>query len=454
LHPFVVDEVSPMEGLRHDDPREVTEVFTWLACLGAEAFEPGTARALVASRSAPGRESIVDTLLDPLCRDAVSRDIGARLADGATERGLSALLPCLLAADTEVGFTVLRHLAVATPRPRAADLSEMLLSLTVAEGLAAQRSVGSGNDREAVRPLRPLARLRYLVGVMAALDLDAAARSRLFLALSQTLDDADVMHAMVLTSLFPAGTDEGVAVLLDGNDDAVRAVLEGAAARPRGKSEFYTACKAVMALGLRQGLPVLARVYRQIASGAAADRTNLRAMASMVRASVLLAVESATGSRKGLATALPEEADTWTLHLLTLVAPGVKEPERSALCAWLVGQAGVRLRTGRLAEDEADVMVEVVVGASVLHGRPDEMGAEVRRTVLEAMGSLHVRLQTLAGPTADDLESARVFCKTVGAIGAEFRRRQPLASSLTAVMPMVSDLDQRRVTGQQAAWAD
>ena len=446
--------------------RDLVEVFGYLACLGPEAFEPDTARSLIAAHSGGKRAELVAEILHPEQRDAVSRELGALLADRLVNRGpegsrgIATLLPCFLAVDAEIGFGVLRYLALALSRVHAPDMAEVVLSLTIAEGQIARGAMKRPeDDADVSRSLKSLGRLRYLVSVMAALDLDPTGRARLFLALSQSLEDLEVMRAMVLTSLFPAGSAEGMAVLTSGNDDALRALLEGSASRPKGKSEFYAACKATMDLGLAQGLPTLGRVYRLLSGppeqgSNGPGLANLRAMASMVRAPVLLAVEAAATTRRGLVTQLPESPDVWTLHLLALIAPGVKEPNRSSLCEYLVDRGGMVLRTGRLDDAAGDALVQVLVGASVLHARPESMGSEVRRTILDAMGAMHVRLQSSSGPSEDDLDAARTFQRAVAAVGHEFRRRQALASSLAQVLPLVAGLTGRAEGQTLPAWAE
>jgi len=95
------------------------------------------------------------------------------------------------------------------------------------------------------------------------------------------------------------------------------------------------------------------------------------------------------------------------------------------------------LRGMTLTEAEADVFVEVVVGASVLHARPSDAGARIRRAILDGTGSMHVRLQTR--PDADGTPSdVRTFIRVVEQIGAEYRRRAALATTLEAVLQLVA----------------
>ncbi|MBM4394317.1 MAG: hypothetical protein FJ087_01350 [Deltaproteobacteria bacterium] len=456
-----------MEPLAPGDAesRDVLDVFCYLACMGPDAFERPRAADLLGLVT-PDKAKTIASLVDTDSRQAASRRVGGLLADRLCARGagsgraVGAVLPSLLDADVEAGFSVLKALAAAAPPSVARDLSDMLLALTVAEAGAACRSLGADSG-SAGQAAGPVARLRYLVSVLAALDLDAPGRARLFLALSQTLENAEILRAVVLTAIFPARSDEATAVLTEGNEDAVRAVLEGAASRPRGKAEFYEACKAVMSLGVRRGLPALARVYRLLSARAGAG--NLRAMSSMVRAAVLLALEEAAASRRGLASQLPEGAEPWTLHLLALVAPGLKEPGRSAVCEFLMDEAAARLRSCAVDDGDADAFVQAVVAAAVLHADPTSMGAKARRMVMDAAAALHVRAQawgagaaTVAGAATTD-DSARVFRKVVGAIASEFRRRDALASSLAPVMPFVDGFAPGRPpvtgTGLEQAWA-
>lgn len=430
MEPRVEDDREP------DDARErdLVDLFCYLACLGPEAFSPSKVTRIIGDAAAMERAAVLSFLLDPDRRDEVSHEIGrllcARFANRASDDlpSLSGMMPALLAADMDAGFGTLRCLVAGASPALAHDLSEILLTLSI----AVARSARSRAGHEAVQ-VRAVARLRYLLAVLSAIDLDTASKSRLFLALSQSIEDGQVLQNLVLTSLFPSCTEEFVTVLQSGNDDAVRTFLEGAAARPRGKAEFYQACRAVMELGLQQGIPTLGRLDRLLAGG----RPGLRALSSMLRSSVLLGFEAFQSGRRSIADQLPPKADLWTQHLLVVVAPGLKESLRTPLCDYILDQSSTMLRGMTLTEAEADVFVEVVVGASVLHARPSDAGARIRRAILDGTGSMHVRLQTR--PDADGTPSdVRTFIRVVEQIGAEYRRRAALATTLEAVLPLVA----------------
>lgn len=411
------------------EARDLLEIYCFLACMGPESLDPDRAARSIRSHQGPDRVRWLGRLLDPSERPARSREIGCLLAETLAGRGretasvLASLLPALVRADTAAGFTVLRHVAAAASPALAEELSEVLLSMVVAE------SIGDG-DPERGRTDR-VERLRYLLSVLTRLSLAPASRSRLFLALSQTLDAGEAVRDVILGSLFPSGVDEGLAVVAQGGERALRAVIAGAAARPNGKSEFYATCRSVMDMGLHQGLPVLGRVYRLLDLRDGGHR----ALAAMVRASLLLAVERAVVNGTKVRRLLPDTPDLSCLDLLTVVTPGIAEPARTEVCDYLIEGAGRILRGLGVTRDDCDSFVQVVVGAVVLHREPDRAGAEVRKMILDTAGVLHVRAQTGLGA----LDAVEPFQTVVSLLAAEFRRRQALTTCLAPVLPLVAD---------------
>ncbi len=421
------EEATRAASTMPPEARDLLETYCFLACLGPEWMEPDRASQAIRSHQGADRVRWLGRLLDPAERPARSREIGCLLAETLAGRGrdtasaLASLLPALQRADMAAGFTVLRHLAAAASPALAEALAEVLLSMVVAAGM------GNGDPDHAAR----VARLRYLLSVITRLTLPPAARSRLFLALSQTLDAGEAIRDVVFSSLFPSGADEGLAVLAQGGERALRALIAGAAARPNGKSEFYATCRSVMDMGLRQGLPVLGRVYRLLDPRDGGHR----ALAAMVRASLLLALERAVVNGTAVRRLLPETPDLSCLDLLTVVTPGIAEPARTEVCEYLLEGAGRLLRGLRVTRDDCESFMQVVVGAVVLHRAPRRAGAEVRRMILDTAGALHVRAQT----GAKDLEAVEPFQAVVRGLAAEFRRRQALATCLSPVLPLVAD---------------
>ncbi len=433
-HPTETGRPAPAMPL---EARDLVEVYCFLACMGPEWLDlERAARHITRVHPQTGVEDgpiqgedttrVLASLLDPAQRPARSREVGCLLAETLACRGretatvLASLLPALSQADLKAGFTVLRHLAAAASPSLAEEMADILLSMIVAE--QARHKRGGEDDHER------LARLRYLLSVMTRLSLAPASRSRLFLALSQSLEPGDALRDVLLGSLFPSGAEEAMTVVTQGGERALKAVIAGAAARPNGKSEFYATCRTIMDLGLRQGLPVLARVYRLLDFRDGGHR----ALASMVRASLLLAVERAAVRGDKVRRLLPDNPDLPCLDLLTVIAPGVAEPARTEVCDYLIEGAGRIIRSLRLAQDDCDTFVQVLVGAVVLHRDPVRAGSEVRRMVLDAAGTLHVRAQY--GP-----EAVGPFQTVVRRLAAEFRRRQALAACLAPVLPLVAD---------------
>lgn len=442
-----VSHIQEDQAVVVDEARDMLEIYCYLACMGPDAFEREKAVELVTAHSGPDRALMVGTLLDPGRREARSRELGHLLAENLSNRErdtgnvVSALLPALVSADTGNGFTVLKNLAAASSHAVADAFSEVLLSLTVADSSAIHADRPTFLEGEEDKS-RAMDRLRYLVEVITSLNLDAPARTRLFLALSQTLEDGELIRDIVLTSIFPSGSSESTSVFLEGNDKALKAVLNGAASRPNGKAEFYGACRAVMEMGFDRGLPALARVYRLLTG----PESGLRAMSSMVRAAVLLSLESASGRIKDISTLLPETPDLASLDLLTVVAPGIKEPHRSMLCDYLIMGSGQILQQGRVTADDHETFSQVVIGASVLHNDSERAGAQVRKMFLDTAGNLHVRLQASSGKSAEGdaaCDSIHPFRRIVEIVSGEFRRRESLSTCLTNVMPLLSGFDNK-----------
>jgi len=457
-----VSEIQEEQAVVSDDARDMLEIYCYLACMGPGAFERDKAMELVTAHSGPDRALMVGTLLDPGRRGFRSRELGQLLAENLSNRVkdtgnvISALLPALVSADTDNGFTVLKNLAAASSHSVAEAFSEVLLSLTVADSAAIHSNRPAFIEGDDERP-RAMGRLRYLVSVITSLNLEAQSRTRLFLALSQTLEDGELIRDIVLTSIFPSDSTESTSVFLEGNDQALKAVLNGAAERPNGKAEFYGACRAVMEMGFDRGLPALARVYRLLNG----PQSGLRAMSSMVRAAVLLFLESSCNQVKDVSTLLAKEYDLDSLDLLTVVAPGIKEPHRSALCDYLILGSNHILRMGKVTADDYAIFSQVVIGACVLHKNPERAGSQVRKMFLDAAGSLHVKLRASPSVGTDEADasfgSVHSFRRIVETVSAEFRRRDSLSTCLTNVMPLLSDFGhppRPEVMGQPEAFVD
>ena len=187
-----------------------------------------------------------------------------------------------------------------------------------------------------------------------------------------------------------------------------------------------------MGIGLSDGLPLLARLYRIVCHGSA----RLSPLASLVRASLLLALErSASHAPEG--EVLPAKPDVWCIHLLTMVAPGLREATRQSLCAYLADCVEAALPDAIRDPAAADVLVQATVSLSVLFRSPADIGDRIRRAVLQTSGTLHARLQATAMPAEADLAAAATFRRMVVDLDAEFRRRDALRSCLTAVVPLV-----------------
>ncbi len=433
---------------RRIDPRDLLEMHAWLACLGTESFQPAVA--WIRLMPDPERGETLDWLLDPANRSAASQAIGTQLSASLVARGRTAqspllgLLPGLVAVDAYVGFDVLRQTALAMPASSARDFGEALMTLALAEGAALTKSCEDDPQALAHRD-----RLGCLIESLAELDQVSEARARLFLALSQTLAPSLVRSLIVPTKLFPSLAQEGGTVLTEGSDDAVRAMLHGASTRARGRAEFFESCRHVMDTGLDTGLLVLGRISRLLDGS---DRS-LRALESLVRAAALTALERCAQKGPGLAKRIPANSDIWTLRLLAVLAPAIPEPGRTVLCDIMIARAGVLLRAMQVGTVDADAFVETVVGSSVLHSSPEIPSAEVRRMLLDVAGQLRVQLFSAERPPEALFDISMAFERIAISLGNEFRRRQSLASALSSVLPIVSDLSNPR-EALTPIWAD
>lgn len=413
---------------------DLLDIYCYLACMGPEAFSRSNCAqhlGLLRAHSARAAEAI----LDETARQETSRRLAGLLAERLSRvgsgRAVGPLLAALVDSDVEAGFTVLKELAAAAPAPIATDLSDVLLSLLIAEGRAC--------------PAAESRRVVYLLSVLAELALSSEGRARAFLALTQNLQDRNALYMLLPSRLYPARPEEGATVLTDGNDDAVEAVLLGATVRPRGKAEFHETCKFVMAQGA--GLSVLGRVHRILTRRLKPQ--DARSLSATVRAVVLGWLE---GTRRVIAH-LPEEADTWTLNLLAMVVSGLKEPSRSLACEYVLKGASALLKSNALSggnailEDDALAFVQAVVTAAAVHSTPEVASAMARRMVMDAAAAMHVR--------APDHKAARAFGKMVLSMQSEFRRRAPLSSALTPVMPFLTAFvpDQAQANGSDV-WTD
>lgn len=408
-------------------PQQTLELYAYLACMGPDAFDPPNARHLVCGlQSEPTHVAVVDRMTDVANRDAVSWEVGLALAGVLSQRArvssleLGEILPAMLAVDLARGFNVLHELAAAATPALAEPLGDILLNLAV----STQPDLAEGGDGQA--------RQAHLIEALTALPLDSPARTRMFLALSQTLRSLDLVHDVMLSSLFPADPEDALAVLTEGNDDALRTLLRGAMVRDDGRETFLAVCKAAVDLGPAQGIPLLARLDPQFHGG----ETGLRALESTVRATVLGAVDRALARDRHVSAWMPADPDAFTLRLMAIVAPGLHEPGRTTVCDWILDRAGSRMRH----DTDSAALVEALVGAASMHERPAAAGTRVRKALLETAGALRIRIVAVETPDPEDLARARTFERFAGQIGTEFRRRRPLAGALEGVLLYLTDL--------------
>lgn len=421
--------LEAQKAATHDEPREaldMLEVYCFLACLGPQWLEKENAAKKV-HFSQDG--AVLDLLLEPSNRQAVSKVLATLFARSLHAKGregawcLVSLLPALVDADVFAGFSVLSNLASGLGPTLAEELANTVLSMIVAE------NDGIGRGRRPAREANR--RIRYLVSILTQLDLSRESRTKLFLALSQILQDDTALRSVVLSPLFPAKPEDGREVLIFGSEKAVRLFIRGAILRPHGKSEFYNLCKVTADLELAQGLDIFGKVYALLDMSDGGER----GLAAIVRGWLLLALENQ--ARDGqLLRVLPPTVQPRSLSLLAIVAAGLKEPMRTQLCNYLIETAGSCLSSLNFLPDEWEYLAQVLITAVVLHFEPARAGARVRQILLDTAGALRVRSILNA---AQNLRVA--FSALVQNLHTEFRRRERLACCLEPVLPFLREFE-------------
>lgn len=418
------------------DAQELLETFCYLACLGPDAFRKERIAEVVGLAAVPDRQALVENLANPDLRLSASLAVGRRLAAVLETRGrpatfdLGGMYPALVQIDVALGFRSLVALARFAGTELSCHLADPLLALALSE---ADSGGAGGTDASS--------RFRYLVEVLGSLDSDRDERTRLFLALAQTLKDPERRQDILVSNLFP-GTPEAVgAVLRDGNNDALLAVLEGAATRSSGRTEFLDGCRTLLDADLAVALPIMGRLDHllrlPVSNG---HEPGYRPLVSALRAAVLVAIERDPGGSPGLVKRLAAVDDVPTLRLLSIVTPGIAEPMRSSICESLLCAGSGILRSGNVADGNSLALVEVLVSATVLHRDPVKAGATVRKALVETAGLLRVQLQARVPPDPACTDAARIFEGIALGVAAEFRRRNALTTCLIGALPLISDL--------------
>lgn len=425
--------------------QETLEVFAFLACMGPQAFDPERALRMVCPPGADaGRVACVARITAVETREVVSWEVGSLLAEVLSHRArvssldLGEILPAILDADVGRGYEVLRNLAQAAPPALALSLGDILLNLALAS-----RPEGPANGDG-------LTRLRILIEALALLPVVRRERTRLFLALSQTLRCDEAIDGVIASDLFPAHPEDVLQVLMEGNDDALRTLVRGVLAREGGRDEFMEACKAAMQLEPGTGIPLLARLDPLLHE----SEPGMRALESMVRGAVLARVERSLARSRHVALWMPSEPDARMLRLLSRVVSGLKEPGRTVACDWILERAAAHPLRDDHQSDATGALVEVIVGAALMHSDPPGAGARVRQFLLKEAASLRVRVLAVQTPTQEDLDRARAFERFAALLGSEFRRRRPLASALERILPHVTDLSRVPTDESPMLWPE
>lgn len=412
------------KGLATPAAQDLLDLYCYVVCLGPPHFSPDLRKHVQSSSEAL---DALERLLDPSHRHEVSREIGRLLAkrfsrlDGLNH--LYIFIPRIIEMDLKFGFAVAKSFVSSCPPSITKDVADTLLSL-----LAAKTRRPQGNGESNIK------QIRYILSLMTFLHLDAEERTRLYLALTQLLEGHDAFLEVIADSLFPSSPKEALSVFLQGRDCTLRFFLAQIARRPTGKAEFFAACRGLTDLGLHTGLSVLARVYKILNQAEGPQR----ALAPIVRATLLLSIEATLAKGSRLSLLLPNPCDLAAAYLLALVAPGIPEPHRSELCDFLLDQAGHAFRSLSISTSDVEPFTEVVTAAAILHQDQGKAQKEVIRLILEAAGALHVRLQNRRHEDPDAPLTA--FRKVLSRLFYEFRGRPAFSLCLSKVIGALGDL--------------
>lgn len=406
--------------------REILDVFTYLACLGPKYFEYQVACKLLCREDDPSFDSKKATVAHIVSienRDLVSWEVGSLLAGVLSEREhvptreLGEILSCFLQLDLERGFETVVNLARYASPDLALNLGAILLNIVLAASLD-DIDNSTAND--------------MVIKALAQLDIPANERTRLFLALSQTLTSQQALETTLESDLFPQTDDDVIQVLNEGNDLALTALVRGILQMDGAREHFMGICKTVMELEPSTGIPLLARLTPILS----ASEPGILALEATVRGAVLHKVELMFKRSKDVNSWMPKEPDVTVLLLMSLISPGLNEPDRTNLCEWVLDHS--MAHTSRL--QNGATLIEAIVGAALMHSDPQRVGVIVRRGLLDIAASLRVRVMAVDSPSEEDWDRVRRFERFSAQLGSEFRRRRPLADLLERIMPHMTDL--------------
>ena len=406
--------------------RDLLELYMYLCCLGPEVFSYERATRLPLPEKYRGfLEQIV--LKESKCE--VSRKVGLLLSASLAlknkdaHRALGEIAALLLDVDVKCGYDVLKHMCASLPEHISGSCGEVLLSLAISIEKALR--LGKQNCED-------VSKLRYLICCLSSLKLEPKARSRLFLALVQSLETQDVFQDIILTSLYPDAAQEALGCLLSGNGKVASLLLRGAKMRPNGKSEFYSVCKAVMEVAPAKGLCLLGRMYHSLVSGDG----EVRALQSFIRASVFIGIEKLIAERRDFQEVFGKDLPLPALALLTVVLPGMQEPHKSAMCEFVLSSVFDRLKSQELVVDDVQMYATTIIGATVNHCDPNKAGGMVRKGFMDANGQIHVRLESSTEFGAPRTQYG-VFLRILQEVTREFRRRNSTAKTLEPIVEIL-----------------
>jgi hypothetical protein len=416
------------------------DLYLYLCCLGPDVFSHEKVMRLPLPEK---YRALLEEIVREETKGELSRKVGLLLSASLALKGsdarfaLAEIGPFILNVDVRCNYDVLKHMCASLPEHVSARCGEVLLSLAIAteKGLR----LGRNSPEEILK-------LRHLVCALSCLKLEAKARSRLFLALVQNIETCEVFQDILLTTLYPDAPQEALECLLLGNNKVASVFMGGARQRPNGKSEFYAVCKAVMEVAPVQGLSVLGRMYYSLARGDG----EARGLQAMIRASVFIGIEKVIKNGQDFQEVFGNACPLPALALLTVVLPGIQEPQKTAICEYVLSRVFDSLRSEEIVSDDIHTFAMTIIAATVNHSDPNKAGVIVRGGIMDANGRLQVRLQDGTGSDESRLQH-HVFLRIVEEVTRELTRRASTAGILEPIMPILTNSD-NRVASEQEVW--
>lgn len=418
------------------DLNDLTEIYCSLACLGANSFSKLIIGAAFTTKSENTKDMIIEILSDKRARKMASKVMGETLAEKLVRKGedislaFGSILESLLDSDIQNGFLVLPNLCETIPPEYASTVANVFVAYISSRFRTSELFIPPPLESPEVWRKK----FAHCLHCLSLLRLDEIERVRLFLSLSQSIANTDFLRSLVISPLFPSNSGESKAVIMEGNDNALYAILLGASVRDDGKALFYMMCKALLDENLKDVLPYLGRLHKILHQGS----FDKHPLSTIMRASLLLALERHL-EKYPLTKILPEDPNIWVLNLLSTVVAGLVDPQRSKICEYIIMQLGKGLKDTLKHLDEIELLKNTLITACVLHNQSATVGGMIRLMLVQTAASL--RIQGMMTENKDNVLFTR-YEQLIKDLTWEFRRRRDFANILEPVLPIIEKLDQ------------